>query len=255
MTRGAVTDFTILLLSVKTSVCISNQWRLQKVTKVVTAGVQSPRQITAQLLSLWIHLADAVFCGSAGKSLIIKIIWHSKGGGHYDAFSCRWMSAGENSVLLHSLYCILTTSLAIIQCVYPFFFIWMLTCVSMYARVGLVWYFSISCIFAKSLTPRKRLWTVSQPSQVEHEVNAESVCRATCCRTRQLLGRGWEMEGEGERWDPLLTAERVQNTLKHCQIKIVYWLASRARFTQKMALHKCAFADMDVNSEVKAHWK
>lgn len=195
-----------------------------------------PRQMTAQLLSLWICLADAVFCGSAGKSLIIKIIWYSKGGGHHltDTIGCRWMSAGENSMLLHSVYCILTTSLAIIlslpvwghcyiyshvyfdirimcsnpKCVFKMaavsVHLWMSmvlnACVCLHVclcRFGLV-LFHLMCMFAKSVTPKKRLWTVSQPSQVEHEVNAECV-QSNMLQNKTGAGRGWEMEGEGER--------------------------------------------------------
>lgn len=165
-----------------------------------------------------------------------KLYDNSKGGGHHltDTIGCRWMSAGENSMLLHSVCCILTTSLAIIlslpvwghcyiyshvyfdirimcsnpKCVFKMaavsVHLWMSMVLNArvcfhvcLCRFGLV-LFHLMCMFAKSVTPKKRLWTVSQPSQVEHEVNAECV-QSNMLQNKTGAGRGWEMEGEGER--------------------------------------------------------
>lgn len=79
-----------------------------------------------------------------------------------------------------------------------------------------------------------------------------SVCRATCCRTRQVLveGEKWRVKERGK--DPLLTAERVQNTLKKLSNQDCLSAGFEGQIYSETALHKCAFADMDVNSEVKA---
>lgn len=55
-------------------------------------------------------------------------------------------------------------------------------------RFGLV-LSHLMCMFAKSVTPKKRLWTVSQPSQVEHEVNAECV-QSNMLQNKTGAGRG-----------------------------------------------------------------
>lgn len=212
-----------------------------------------------------------------------------KGGGHHltDTISCRWMSAGENSMLLHSVYCILTTSLAIIlslpvwghcyiyshvyfdirimcsnpKCVFKMaavsVHLWMSmdlnACVCFHVclcRFGLV-LFHLMCMFTKSVTPKKRLWTVSQPSQVEHEVNAECV-QSNMLQNKTGAGRGWEMEGEGERVRSFINSRKGPKHSKKLSNQDCLSAGFEGQIYSETALHKCAFADMDVNSEVKA---